>query len=83
MVALNSKYIEELYEYMNTGDMGVDFQFSGEARRLEMLEFLEKLMDLGELADKVASHIIFQDSQLGKLAGGIPGEGKPGGGLKA
>lgn len=72
MVALNSKYIDELYEYMNTGDLGIDFQFSSEGRRIEILEFLEKLMDLGEMADKVASHIIFQDSALGRLAGGVP-----------
>ena len=75
MAALNSKYIKELYEYMNSGAMTEDFHFSGEERRFEMLEFLDLLMDLGEAADKAASEMIFRDSQLGLLAGGVPDSG--------
>lgn len=66
---LNMKYLEELEEYMKSGDMEEDFKWSGEERRQEMLEFLEKLMDLGELADTTATAIIFKGSQLGALFG--------------
>ena len=34
-----------------------------------MLEFLDKLMDLGELADQTATSIIFKGSALGALMG--------------
>ncbi len=40
-----------------------------EERRQEMLEFLDKLMDLGELADQTATSIIFKGSALGALMG--------------
>ena len=76
MAALNMKYLLELEEYMSSGDMTEDFGYSGEERRMEMLEFLEKLMDLGELADTAASEMIFRNSQLGMLAGGVPGDHK-------
>ena len=62
---LNMKYLEELEEYMKSGNMEEDFKWSGEERRQEMLEFLEKLMDLGELADATATSVIFKGSQLG------------------
>lgn len=74
MAVLNIKYLEELEEYMDSGYMAEDFGFSPEERRYEMLAFLEKLMDLGEKADAVATKVIFKDSQLGLLSGGIPGE---------
>lgn len=76
MAALNTKYIQELLEYMNSGAMAEDFQFSGEERRFEMLEFLDLVMDLGEAADKAASAMIFRDSQLGMFAGGVPDDSK-------
>ena len=67
MAALNMKYLEALEEYMRSGDMEEDFKWSSEDRRQEMLAFLEKLMDIGELADKTATAIIFSGSQLGAL----------------
>lgn len=68
MAMLNRKYIEELEEYLRSGDLEEDFKWSVEERRGEILEFLEKLMDLGELADATATHIIFK-GQLGALMG--------------
>ena len=62
---LNMKYLEELEEYMKSGNMEEDFKWSGQ----EMLEFLEKLMDLGELADATATSVIFKGSQLGIMFG--------------
>lgn len=72
MAMLNAKYIGELEEYLKSGDLEEDFKWSVEERRGEILEFLERLMDLGELADATATRIIFK-GQLGALMG-MPGE---------
>ena len=65
---LNMAYLQELEEYLTSGRMEDDFQWSAEGRRHEMLEFLEKLMDVGDLADAAATRMIFKGS-LGALAG--------------
>ena len=72
MAMLNARYITELQEYLKSGDLAEDFKWSVEERRGEILEFLEMLMDLGELADETATKIIFK-GQLGALMG-IPQE---------
>ena len=69
---LNMPYLEELEEYLRSGRMEEDFVWSAEGRRHEMLEFLEKLMDVAELADEAATRMIFRGSQLGALAGVKP-----------
>ena len=61
MAALHYTYLLELEEYINSGELNEDFKWSSEERRLEVLEFLEKLMDLGELADQAATKIIFRN----------------------
>ncbi len=68
MAMLNAKYIAELEEYLKSGNLEEDFKWSVEERRGEILEFLEKLMDL----DETATHIIFM-VQLGALMG-MPSE---------
>lgn len=60
MAALNYAYLLELEEYLRSGRFSEDFSYSPEERRLEMLNFLEKLMDLGEIADETATKIIFR-----------------------
>lgn len=60
MAALNYQYLVELEEYLKSGFFPEDFLHSEEERRLEMLNFLEKLMELGELADETATKIIFR-----------------------
>lgn len=60
MAALRYEYLLELEEYIGSGTLTDDFMWSSEERRLEILAFLEKLMDLGELADEVATKIIFR-----------------------
>ena len=60
MAVLNLEYLQQLEEYLKSGYYQEDFFFSEEERRLEMLGFLEKLMELGELADEVATKIIFR-----------------------
>ena len=54
MAMLNAKYIAELEEYLKSGNLEEDFKWSVEERRGEILEFLEKLMDLGELPGEKA-----------------------------
>lgn len=66
---LKMPYLKELEDYLASGRMEEDFLYSSEERRGEMLEFLEKLMDVAELADSAATRMIFRDSQLGQLAG--------------
>ncbi len=59
MAALRLAYLLELEEYMKSGNLAEDFAYSSEERRYEILEFLEKLMDVAELADETATRIIF------------------------
>lgn len=66
---LNMKYLLELEEYIKSGNLADDFKWSAEERREELLEFLEKLMDVGDLADEAATELIFKGSQLGALFG--------------
>jgi len=51
--------LAEMEEYLTSDQFMVEFEYSPEERRLELLGFLEKLMELGELADEVATKIIF------------------------
>ena len=62
----------KLEEDLKSGAMEDAFLYSPEERRMEILEFLEKLMDVAELADEVATRLIFRGSQLGALAGVPP-----------
>ena len=66
---LDLAYLLKLEEYLKSSNMEEDFVYSAEGRRVEMLEFLEKLMDVAELADEAATRMIFKGSQLGALAG--------------
>ncbi len=66
---LDEEYINNLKEYLNSGQLAEDFEYSPEERRYEILDFLEKLMELGEIADEIATKIIFKNSQLESLLG--------------
>lgn len=57
---LNEKFLNDLEQYLASGELEQDFAHSSEERRLEMLDFLEKLMDVAELADRTATRIIFK-----------------------
>lgn len=69
MAALNLKYLQEISEYMSSGNMLEDFEYSPEERRFELLEFLETLMDVAELADETATKMIFKNAQMDALLG--------------
>jgi hypothetical protein len=64
---LNEKFLDELEEYLKSGRLEEDFEYSTEDRRYEILDYLERLMDVAELADEVATRLIFKNSQLGAL----------------
>ena len=66
---LNENFLTELEDYLQSGKMEDDFEYSEEERRLEMLDYLERLMDLAEVADEVASRLIFKNTQLEQMLG--------------
>ncbi len=63
MASLNLPYLLEWEGYLASGRLAEDFLYSPEERRLEILEFLEKLMDVAELADEVVTGIIFRKGE--------------------
>lgn len=64
---LNEKFLDDLEKYLKSGKLEKDFECSSEERRLEILDYLERLMDLSELADETATKIIFKNTELGQM----------------
>ena len=64
---LSVQEVENFAELIRTGALEDKFKFSSEAGRGEILELLEKLMDLGELADECATRLIYRGA-LGAAA---------------
>ena len=61
--------LADIRQYLTSGQMELDFCKAGEERKGELLDFLEALMETAELADEIATRIIFKDSNLEALAG--------------
>lgn len=61
--------LRDFEEYLTSGALAKDFKQGSVERKHEILELLEKLMDLAELADKEATGLIFEGSYLGMLTG--------------
>lgn len=57
---LKISQIDEFIEKMRSGRLEEEFKNSGETGRGEILELLERLMDAGEMADEVATRLIFR-----------------------
>lgn len=55
---LNEKLLNEFEEYLKSGQLEEDYGYSAEDRKIEILEFLERFMDLAEEADKVATRLL-------------------------
>ncbi|WP_366062266.1 hypothetical protein [Desulfocurvus sp.] len=68
MALTDLDYLDKIEAFMTSGDMAFEFEHGDEARRLEILEFLERLMDLAELADAQATRLIFKDGYMDMLA---------------
>ncbi|KUJ95877.1 MAG: hypothetical protein PWR24_1539 [Desulfonauticus sp.] len=64
---LNEKFLTDLENYLKSGQLEEDFKYSSEERRMEILDYLERLMDLAEVADEVATRLIFKNSALGQM----------------
>lgn len=58
------KDLEKLEAYMRSGELEADFTDGCENDRYYLLELLEKLMDMGELADTMATRLIFRGLPL-------------------
>ncbi|GAB6058608.1 hypothetical protein [Desulfonatronum parangueonense] len=61
--------LREIENMLTSGQIAKDFEDGCENDRYLILDFLEKLMELGEAADKTATEIIFKSSYLEMLAG--------------
>lgn len=68
MSLLDMDYLEKIEKFMTSGDMAFEFEHGEEERRYEILDFLEKLMELSDLADEQATKLIFKDGYLEALA---------------
>lgn len=59
---LDVEYLERVKKYFENGDCKFEFENGEEERRLMILDFLEQLMELGEIADELATKLIFKDA---------------------
>lgn len=59
---LDIEYLERLEHYFKSGDCKFEFDNGEEDRRFLILDFLERLMELGEIADGMATKLIFKDA---------------------
>lgn len=66
---LDMKFLDHMEEYLKSGRLEDEFLYSPEERRIEILTFLERFMDIAEIADETATKIIFKDSQFGSMMG--------------
>lgn len=59
---LDIDYLKRVAHYFESGDCKFEFEYGEEERRLEIIDFLEHLMELGEMADELATKLIFKDA---------------------
>ncbi|BBD07302.1 hypothetical protein [Desulfovibrio ferrophilus] len=69
MPLLDITVLEKLEKFITSGDLAFEFEHADEDKRFEILDFLEKLMDVAELADEQATKLIFKEGYLEMLAG--------------
>lgn len=72
---LKMEELQELENYIRSGELEKDFHDGCENDRHYLLELLEKLMDIGELADEAATRLIYR----GLNPGLVPDKGQEGG----
>ncbi len=66
---INNEYLAKLRHYFESGDLVFDFENASDKDKGEILDFLESIMDLAELADTAATRIIFKDAYLEAASG--------------
>lgn len=69
MPLLDMDYLNKLEEYFASGDLEMDFEYADDDKRGDILDFLEKVMDLSDKADELATKLIFK-GQLEAMLGG-------------
>lgn len=69
MSLLDIEYLNKLEHFMDSGDMAFEFEYGEEEKRYEILEFLQKLMDVADKADELATKLIFKESYMEMLSG--------------
>lgn len=57
---IDVKNLDQFAEYIRSGALEECFKCGSEETRYQILELLEKLMDVAELADETATHLIFR-----------------------
>ena len=57
---LTANDLTELENYIRSGELEADFKDGCQNDRFYLLELLEKLMDVAELADAAATRLIFK-----------------------
>jgi hypothetical protein len=65
---LDTADLDRIADYFASGDLTFDFENGDEERRQMILTYLEKLMDLADQADELATKLIFKGGMLGSLA---------------
>lgn len=55
---LSEKLLNEFEDYLKSGRLEEDYSYSAEDRKVEILEYLERFMDLAEEADRVATRLL-------------------------
>lgn len=73
---LKLEELAQLETYIRSGELEKDFRDGCENDRGALLELLEKLMDLGELADEAATRLIYRGLNPALLGAQAPGGGK-------
>lgn len=66
---LTIKDLDEFAEKLKSGELEREFDMAGENGRHEILELLEKLMDVADSADIAASRIIYRGLKLPQSPG--------------
>ena len=64
---LKMEELQELETYIRSGELEKDFHDGCENDRHYLLELLEKLMDIGELADEAATRLIYRGLHPGLM----------------
>lgn len=57
---LDIKNLESFAAFIKSGSLEEKFKCASEGTRYEILEILEKLMELGEMADECATRLIYR-----------------------
>ncbi len=60
------KHLEAIENLIASDSLQDQFEYGSEEQRYEILDFLERLMDVSEKADALATKLIFKESYLEK-----------------